>query len=114
LTQIQEAIKSGASRSELADLSSDFYSLVPHDFGRRRPTIIDNEIMLKAKMEMLEVIHLYHLFIVRHLETWKLLLNCYQRRRSKQLIQLMLHTILSILNLFLLKKTQKSTSLSKS
>jgi hypothetical protein len=55
LTQIQEAIKSGASKSELADLSSDFYSLVPHDFGRRRPTIIDNETMLKAKMEMLEV-----------------------------------------------------------
>ncbi|ROT39067.1 poly polymerase 2-A [Sodiomyces alkalinus F11] len=35
-------------------LSNRFYSLIPHDFGRRRPPIIRTEALLKKEVELLE------------------------------------------------------------
>lgn len=35
-------------------LSNQFYSIIPHDFGRNRPPVISSEIMLKKEIELLE------------------------------------------------------------
>lgn len=40
LLDIQTAIKRNASAAELTDLSSRFYTVIPHSFGRVRPPVI--------------------------------------------------------------------------
>lgn len=51
------ATKSAAScRDDLKSLSSEFYSLIPHDFGRSLPPVIANMTDLKVKLELLEVL----------------------------------------------------------
>lgn len=35
-------------------LSNTYYSFIPHDFGRNRPPIISNDVMLKKEIELLE------------------------------------------------------------
>lgn len=51
------ANKSVAScRGDLKSLSSEFYSLIPHDFGRSLPPVIANMADLKLKLELLEVL----------------------------------------------------------
>ena len=39
-----------------SDLSSQYYSIVPHDFGRNRPTPINSEAQLKAEMDLVETL----------------------------------------------------------
>jgi hypothetical protein len=56
LQDIQDALKNGSKKTDLAELSSEFYSLIPHDFGRKRPQIIDSPQLLKSKLEMLETL----------------------------------------------------------
>ena len=34
------------------DLSSQYYTIIPHDFGRNRPTAINSEAQLKAEMDL--------------------------------------------------------------
>lgn len=55
LKELAEVINSG-TRGELADLSSEFYTKIPHDFGRRLPPVIDTAEKVKKKMEMLEAL----------------------------------------------------------
>ncbi|KAL4124192.1 hypothetical protein PRIC2_010031 [Phytophthora ramorum] len=43
-------------RADLKALSSEFYSLIPHDFGRSLPPVIANMADLKLKLELLEVL----------------------------------------------------------
>ncbi|KAL7682098.1 putative Poly [ADP-ribose] polymerase, poly(ADP-ribose) polymerase, regulatory domain superfamily [Plasmopara halstedii] len=43
-------------RASLNTLSSEFYSLIPHDFGRSLPPVIDSMDDLKSKLELLEVL----------------------------------------------------------
>jgi len=38
----------------LSDLTSEFYTIIPHDFGRSRPPVINNKVLLKKKIEMVE------------------------------------------------------------
>ncbi|KAF8985684.1 hypothetical protein CPC16_008566 [Podila verticillata] len=56
LKQISEVIDrpSANQRNTLAELSSDFYTAIPHNFGRHTPPIIEDPPMLKKKLEMLE------------------------------------------------------------
>ncbi|KAF9163376.1 Poly [ADP-ribose] polymerase 2 [Actinomortierella ambigua] len=42
------------NRQRLASLSSEFYTVIPHSFGRRLPPVIITPEMLKRKLEMLE------------------------------------------------------------
>jgi predicted DNA-binding WGR domain protein len=49
----EELTKVKRSGSVVESNSSMFYTLVPHDFGMTRPPLINNEDMLKRKMEML-------------------------------------------------------------
>lgn len=41
--------------SRLEELSSRFYTIVPHNFGRARPPPIDSPKLLRAKKDMLLV-----------------------------------------------------------
>ncbi|ETI37202.1 hypothetical protein F441_16613 [Phytophthora nicotianae CJ01A1] len=45
-----------ALQAELKSLSSEFYSLIPHDFGRSLPPVIGTLADLKLKLELLEVL----------------------------------------------------------
>lgn len=38
------------------DLSSLYYTIIPHDFGRNRPTPINSEAQLKAEMDLVETL----------------------------------------------------------
>ncbi len=44
-----------SSRAKLAELTSKFYTIVPHSFGRTTPPVIDNKEMLQKKFDMLVV-----------------------------------------------------------
>lgn len=48
--------------ARLEDLSSRFYTIIPHNFGRARPPPIDSPALLRAKKDML---------LVRCQGTWK-------------------------------------------
>lgn len=49
LEEIEDQLKSRSpSRSELERLSSKFYTILPHDFGRRRPPVIASTDLLQA------------------------------------------------------------------
>lgn len=54
LKNLETAILSGATDDMLADLSSRFYTLIPHSFGRNKPPTINNIEMLKVKLEMIQ------------------------------------------------------------
>ena len=54
LEQIEDALKNNKT-SKLAELSSLFYTLIPHNFGRQRPPTISDNDTLRKKMDMLIV-----------------------------------------------------------
>lgn len=54
LDKLQAELDGSGDASELARLSSEFYSLVPHNFGRSRPPAITTHDMLEAKVELLK------------------------------------------------------------
>ena len=41
--------------SGLQELSSKFYTVIPHSFGRQRPPVINTREVLQLKMDMLAV-----------------------------------------------------------
>ncbi|ORC82980.1 poly(ADP-ribose) polymerase [Trypanosoma theileri] len=43
-------------RPKLEEMSGQFYTLIPHVFGNRKPPVIDSMSMLRKKMEMLETL----------------------------------------------------------
>ena len=57
LTEIETAIKSGASTSKLNELSSKFYGIIPHDFGRAVPKGITTLEFLKTKQDLINVLN---------------------------------------------------------
>ena len=60
LEEIEQAMKEKKSRGQLSALSSQFYTIIPHSFGRRLPPVIDDEEKLQAKKDMLLVSDLFH------------------------------------------------------
>ncbi|KAF8290414.1 putative poly(ADP-ribose) polymerase [Trypanosoma cruzi] len=54
LKSLEAEIKKANPRLE--ELSDQFYTLIPHAFGRSRPPLISSESMLRQKMEMLEAL----------------------------------------------------------
>eukprot|EP00180_Rhodochaete_pulchella_P000519 Plantae.Rhodophyta-Rhodochaete_pulchella.ctg13706.p1 GENE.Plantae.Rhodophyta-Rhodochaete_pulchella.ctg13706~~Plantae.Rhodophyta-Rhodochaete_pulchella.ctg13706.p1 ORF type:complete len:215 (+),score=28.96 Plantae.Rhodophyta-Rhodochaete_pulchella.ctg13706:977-1621(+) len=61
LQQLEEVLKSSSTQSassvqlELQTLSSRFYQVIPHSFGRKRPPAIDSEAKLREKYDMCDV-----------------------------------------------------------
>lgn len=56
LEALEDAIKACETRSRLAELTSKFYTIIPHDFGRRTPPVIADLDTLQKKFEMLLVL----------------------------------------------------------
>lgn len=54
LEEIEAAIKNG-QRNKLEDLTSKFFTIIPHNFGRNRPPVISDDGVLQSKKEMLLV-----------------------------------------------------------
>ncbi|XP_057375283.1 poly [ADP-ribose] polymerase 1-like [Daphnia carinata] len=55
LSQAQELLDSKeVSKTKLVDVSNQFYTLIPHDFGRKTPPVLDNCEIIKSKLDMLE------------------------------------------------------------
>ncbi|XP_039626731.1 protein mono-ADP-ribosyltransferase PARP3 [Polypterus senegalus] len=56
LEELDAALQSKSSKAKLEKLSSSFYTIIPHNFGRMRPPVIDSEEVIQAKKEMLLVL----------------------------------------------------------
>jgi len=55
LENIEKAIDAHKPRNTLADLTSKFYTIIPHDFGRRVPPVISDKETLQKKFDLLLV-----------------------------------------------------------
>ncbi|CEL98091.1 unnamed protein product [Vitrella brassicaformis CCMP3155] len=58
LKQIDDALNQGGNREQLMDLSSQFYTIIPHDFGMRNLAsyILDSPSKVREKLRMLEAL----------------------------------------------------------
>ncbi|XP_075688567.1 protein mono-ADP-ribosyltransferase PARP3 isoform X2 [Rhinoderma darwinii] len=56
LEELQAALDRKAAKKNLSELSSRFYTIIPHNFGRQTPPIIDSLEVLQAKKDMLLVL----------------------------------------------------------
>ncbi|XP_072540673.1 protein mono-ADP-ribosyltransferase PARP3 [Salminus brasiliensis] len=56
LEEIEEAIKKKSNDSKLSELSSKFFTIIPHNFGRNRPPVINRDDIIHSKKEMLLVL----------------------------------------------------------
>ncbi|XP_037107967.1 protein mono-ADP-ribosyltransferase PARP3 [Syngnathus acus] len=56
LEEIEAALTQKSKRPQLEELSSKFFTAIPHNFGRNRPPIIDNNDIVDKKKEMLMVL----------------------------------------------------------
>ncbi len=65
LEALETALDASAPRVTLADLTSKFYTIIPHDFGRKTPAVICNKEMLQKKFDMLVVrTYLCHMYVM--------------------------------------------------
>lgn len=48
-----ESVLNNESRGDLTELSSQFYTIIPHAFGRRRPPTINTAEALRSKLDLL-------------------------------------------------------------
>ncbi|MEQ2205610.1 Poly [ADP-ribose] polymerase 1, partial [Xenoophorus captivus] len=49
-----EAVSASVPEAQILDLSNRFYTLIPHDFGMKKPPLLNNLDYVKAKVEMLD------------------------------------------------------------
>eukprot|EP00668_Euglena_longa_P029323 GGOE01036669.1.p1 GENE.GGOE01036669.1~~GGOE01036669.1.p1 ORF type:complete len:715 (+),score=259.95 GGOE01036669.1:85-2145(+) len=56
LTRLAEAIKKNEGGTKLSSLSSEFYTIIPHDFGMRVPPVINTEALIHRKIELLDIL----------------------------------------------------------
>ncbi|XP_041951051.1 poly [ADP-ribose] polymerase 1 isoform X1 [Alosa sapidissima] len=54
LSEVQQAVSDSASESTILDLSNRFYTLIPHDFGMKKPPLLNNLDYIQAKVQMLD------------------------------------------------------------
>ncbi|XP_057363781.1 poly [ADP-ribose] polymerase 1 isoform X3 [Manis pentadactyla] len=54
LSEVQQVVSQGSSDSQILDLSNRFYTLIPHDFGMKKPPLLNNADSVQAKVEMLD------------------------------------------------------------
>ena len=54
LSELQTEIEGEKNPSKLLDASNRFYTLVPHDFGLQKPTVLDTDELISAKTKMLD------------------------------------------------------------
>lgn len=56
LSELANIVKLGRSRTKFISESNKFYTLIPHDFGERRPPIIDTIELISTKHEMIDTL----------------------------------------------------------
>lgn len=56
LSELANIVKLGRSRTKFISESNKFYTLIPHDFGERRPPIIDTIELISTKREMIDTL----------------------------------------------------------
>ncbi|XP_030062519.1 protein mono-ADP-ribosyltransferase PARP3 [Microcaecilia unicolor] len=56
LEEIETALQNQQPISQLQELSSRFYTIIPHSFGRMRPPVINTSEVIQAKKDMLLVL----------------------------------------------------------
>ncbi|XP_017271173.1 protein mono-ADP-ribosyltransferase PARP3 [Kryptolebias marmoratus] len=56
LEEIEAAMSQKSGRQRLEELSSKFFTMIPHNFGRQRPPTIDDKEIIDQKKEMLMVL----------------------------------------------------------
>uniref|UniRef100_G1KFB0 Poly [ADP-ribose] polymerase n=1 Tax=Anolis carolinensis TaxID=28377 RepID=G1KFB0_ANOCA len=54
LNEVQQAVSDGGTESQILDLSNRFYTLIPHDFGMKKPPLLNSLDYIKSKVEMLD------------------------------------------------------------
>ncbi|XP_014061166.1 poly [ADP-ribose] polymerase 1 isoform X1 [Salmo salar] len=54
LSEVQQAVSDSSSESHILDLSNRFYTLIPHDFGMKKPPLLRNLDYIQAKVQMLD------------------------------------------------------------
>ncbi|KAJ8270512.1 hypothetical protein GJAV_G00115780 [Gymnothorax javanicus] len=54
LSEVQQAVSESASESHILDLSNRFYTLIPHDFGMKKPPLLSDLDYIQAKVQMLD------------------------------------------------------------
>ncbi|XP_060074355.1 poly [ADP-ribose] polymerase 1-like [Ylistrum balloti] len=53
LTELTELIGKGGTQTQFLDATNRFYTLVPHDFGMKKPPLINTIEIIKAKTDMI-------------------------------------------------------------
>ena len=54
LSELQTEISGAKDPTIILDASNRFYTLIPHDFGLRKPPKLDNEDIIRMKTQMLD------------------------------------------------------------
>uniref|UniRef100_A0AAQ4Q8P8 Poly [ADP-ribose] polymerase n=1 Tax=Gasterosteus aculeatus aculeatus TaxID=481459 RepID=A0AAQ4Q8P8_GASAC len=54
LTEVQQAVSDTQSEAHILDLSNRFYTLIPHDFGMKKPPLLNSLDYIQAKVQMLD------------------------------------------------------------
>lgn len=54
LKDLAAVIDDATAHQEIEQLSNRYYSVIPHDFGRNRPTVINTNVLLKREIDLLE------------------------------------------------------------
>ncbi|CAL1292483.1 unnamed protein product [Larinioides sclopetarius] len=54
LGEAQEILARDGNKSKITEVSNRFFTLIPHNFGLKKPPLLDNEKIIKSKIEMLD------------------------------------------------------------
>ncbi|CAI8024368.1 Poly [ADP-ribose] polymerase 1 [Geodia barretti] len=54
LTELQQEVAGAANPARILDASNRFYTLIPHDFGLKKPPLLDTEEIIKTKTQMVD------------------------------------------------------------
>lgn len=54
LTELTKLLEKGGTETQFLDCTNRFYTLVPHDFGLKKPPLLKSADVIKAKTEMLD------------------------------------------------------------
>lgn len=57
LEEVEDAIKKGASSSKLAEVTGKFYTMIPHDFGRSVPPVLNTVEAVAEKYDLLNMLN---------------------------------------------------------
>lgn len=49
LTELQQEVGGAAAPARILDASNRFYTLIPHDFGLKKPPLLDSEEIIKVR-----------------------------------------------------------------